>query len=87
MIISEWETEHWLFGKDKVTITLQPAMQQLIMLIKFKTSTIPKILREFGLTFTIHTVLIIIRQWHLSNMEMVKSKLQSMIQHIQPLNM
>jgi len=73
MIILEWETEHWLYGKDKDTIISQPAIPPLIMSIKFKTSTIQLILRDFGLISTIRTVLMKIKLSPLLNMEMEKS--------------
>jgi len=81
MIISEWETEHWLFGKDKDTIISLLAILLLTMWIRFKTLTTRQTLKECGLTFTILIVRKPKKQWPLSNMELAIYK-QSLIRHL-----
>ena len=81
MIISEWETEHWLFGKDKDTIISLLAILLPTMLIRFRISTILPTLKECGLTFTIPIVQKQKKQWHSSNMELAICN-QSLIRHL-----
>jgi len=56
MIISEWETEHWLFGKDKDTIISLPVINPPTNLIWHQISTIRLILKDYGHISTTLTV-------------------------------
>ena len=74
MITSEWEIVLWLFGKDKDFITLQHAILLPTMSIWFKIIITRMILKVYGLTSTIHTMLKWTKQSVSSNMELKISK-------------
>ena len=56
MIISEWEIEYWLFGKEMVIITLQQIISKMEMLTKLLIITILLILKVFGHSYITVTV-------------------------------
>jgi hypothetical protein len=68
MITFVWETELSPYGKDKDSIISPLATQRLETSIKFKMLTTQLILKVYGHTFTIHSVLMRIKLLHSFNM-------------------
>ena len=87
MITLEWEIECWLFGKDKDIIISLHATKLITIQITSRTSTIQKILKDYGHIFTIHIVMIRIEQLVISNTEMMIYNQLNMMLTILKLNM
>ena len=85
MTMPEWEIDNWLFGKVKRTITspLATNLRTKPMLLRMLTM---EILKEFGPTFTTHTVSLLKELLVLLNMEMQKLKEFRWTLLIPPLN-
>jgi len=71
MKILEWETELWLFGKDKDSIISQHAISKIMMPMFLRMYSIQMILKAFGHLFTIHTIRMKTELKLLLNMEVV----------------
>jgi hypothetical protein len=87
MITSEWATEHWQFGKDKDSIISLHVTRLIAIQITLRILIILKILKDCGLIFTIHTVMIRIEQLVTLSLEMMIFNLSDMMLTTQRLSL